>query len=32
MHRLEESIAKHNEVPATFDGESPELAFGRNPD
>jgi hypothetical protein len=32
MHRLVDSIAKHNEVPATFDGESPELAFGRNPD
>jgi len=32
MHRLAESLAKHNEIPATFDGESPELAFGRNPD
>ena len=32
MHRLVESLAKHNDVPATFDGENPELAFGRNPD
>ena len=31
MHDLLASMQIHSEVPATFDGEAPELAFGENP-
>lgn len=30
MHELIDSMRQHSEVPATFDGEAPELAFGDN--
>lgn len=30
IHNLIDSIRDHGEVPATFDGESPELAFGEH--
>lgn len=31
MHDLLSSMQRHSDVPATFDGEAPELAFGENP-
>src|ERR1700722_18241203 len=30
MHDLGRSLRDHSEVPATFDGEAPELAFSKN--
>lgn len=31
MHDLLTSMQRHSEVPATFDGDSPEIAFGEHP-
>ncbi|MBM4305134.1 MAG: hypothetical protein FJ123_00210 [Deltaproteobacteria bacterium] len=31
MHQLLKSLREHSEIPSTFEGEAPELAFGDNP-
>lgn len=31
MHQLLKSLREHSEIPSTFGGEAPELAFGENP-